>query len=166
MDEDDVCAGACLLRVDRPDSRAGRNGAGHRAQRVEVGIVLEPFPCAVIRGNCPPEVPRGDVELARECLEAGELVVQLAVVGVSGQAGSCDLRGSGGSVRGERRVPVLVRRGRHRTGRAADHEHARAVDEGAGAAPRLGLDEEELLRAELELFAVDLEERAAGEDDV
>ena len=61
---------------------------------------------------------------------------------------------------------MLVRRRRHRAGSAADHEHARAVDGGAGAAPGLGLDEQELLRAELELLAVELEEGAAGEDDV
>ena len=56
--------------------------------------------------------------------------------------------------------------GLDRTGRSADHEDARLVGERPEAAPGLRLDEEELLGPELELLAVELDERAAAEDDV
>ena len=111
-------------------------------------------------------MPRRDVELPRERPEAGELVVELPVVRELRESPGGDLRRVVRVVGRERRVPVLVRRRGHGPRRAADHEHARRVGERTRAASNLGIDEEELLRADLDLAAVELEQRPPGEDDV
>ena len=106
------------------------------------------------------------LELAGESSEASELVVQLSVLGMVGEPSRGYQGGLGRVVGSKRRVPVLVWCWQHRPRCAPDHEHARPVDERFCAASRLGIDDEELLRADLDRTPVDLEERAATEHDV
>jgi hypothetical protein len=140
------------------------------ANRVEVGVVRCPLARARVVCERGAEVLERLIAAVEAGGVAGERVVDGAVVGVRFEPLGNDRVGAlevAVPLGGNRGVPVLEGRGRHRcAGLPAQHEHGRRVLGGDGLALGGGLDEQERAGGRVELLAGDGEGRPARRDDV
>jgi hypothetical protein len=101
--------------------------AGELAKRIQIGIIREPLPRTGVVHDRRAEVHERIVVLPRKTSEARDLVMQLAMLGVVGQAGCRDGGRPGGVARSERLqcgVPMLERgNGQRRARSPSDHEY-------------------------------------------